>query len=197
MLSFMGCSVCICVVFINYHSKWKISASLCSSNSFGSSVFKKKCEILSRLLENSGSLSIRGTWLLLPRPCATSHPWKRRHCHRGKRNECMNRLKTYMALFSASLNDCKMVGITFPCHRLTECIHTCLVPIVGPIKVLQGRISLIRREQRCINLENLSLCKAPRAVGASMGPAPVRFGQVNARSVSSKTFILKDFFTSA
>ena len=70
-------------------------------------------------------------------------------------------------------------------------ISPCLVPVVGSKERRQTLLSL-----RGVTLYNLRpIAQAPQTPGAQV-LAPLRIALVNARSLVSKTSILKDFFIS-
>ncbi len=84
-------------------------------------------------------------------------------------------------------------------RRFLDPIDSCLVPVTGldDVALFQLRKPLSPRlRQRRINPHNLRMpLRVQRSTGPQ-APAPTRVGLVNARSLSNKTFILRDLFNS-
>ncbi|XP_063334985.1 uncharacterized protein LOC134631021 isoform X1 [Pelmatolapia mariae] len=116
---------------------------------------------------------------------------RKRGRRRGKRSGRLVKLKACLAFgYAVPGAACRP---PFPWH-LRKPSYTYLVPLAGSELFPPGRSLPPCPRQRGVNLQNLRY--VARASKSGDYSTPAKFGLVNARSVSNKTFILKEYFLS-
>ncbi|XP_061896841.1 uncharacterized protein LOC133645928 [Entelurus aequoreus] len=135
----------------------------------------------------------------LSRPLAPL-PRRKRLRRRGKRGGQLVKVRALLArLPVASRRRNGAVSGLLLHPRSLDPIGSWLVPIVGlEEEACRRRSCCPRPRRRGVDSRHLrAVCRAPPGLAAALDVlAPARFGLVNARSLTNKTFILKDFFTS-
>nr|XP_061839065.1 uncharacterized protein LOC133621161 isoform X1 [Nerophis lumbriciformis]XP_061839075.1 uncharacterized protein LOC133621161 isoform X1 [Nerophis lumbriciformis] len=135
----------------------------------------------------------------LSRPLAPL-PRRKRLRRRGKRGGQLVKVRALLARLPVAprrMNGAVSGLLLHP--RSLDPIGSWLVPIVGlEEEACRRRSCCPRPRRRGVDHRHLrAVCRAPPGLIAALDVlAPARFGLVNARSLTNKTFILKDFFTS-
>ena len=125
----------------------------------------------------------------------TSRRMRRRR--RGKRSGKLVKLKACLVRSpEAFLAHCRSVPRLSASWRSLDPIDSCLTAVIGSDQLIQPLRRRCHPQLAWRGANFLNLRPLERASRPADPPAPITIGLVNARSISNKTFILKDFFTS-